>query len=171
MKPVLAALVMLVAAGFAADTNPAASKNNGPKVDLKAGSAQPRQLEDTTEVAIARDYSIAWKALATALGENRADALDAGFVGVARNKFGKAVDDQNKAGLRRRYTDRGHKLEAIFYSPDGSAMQLRDTAQLDVEVLDGNTVIQREQIAQPYLVVMTVAEGSWKVRVLEELPK
>jgi len=39
-----------------------------------------------------------------------------------------------------------------------------------VEVLDGNTVIQREQIAQPYLVVMTVAEGSWKVRVLEELP-
>lgn len=170
MKPLLAAVLMLVATAFAADT-PAAPKNSGPKVDLKAGSAQPRQLEDTTEVAIARDYSVAWKALATALGENRADALDTGFVGVARAKFGKAVDDQNKAGLRRRYTDRGHKLEALFYSPDGSAMQLRDSAQLDVEVLDGNTVVHREQIVQPYLVVMTVAEGSWKVRVLEELPK
>jgi hypothetical protein len=171
MKAVIAALVMLVATGFAADANPGAPKTNGPKVELKAAAAQPRQLEDTTEVAIARDYSVAWKALATALGENRADALDAGFVGVARNKFGKAVDDQNKAGLRRRYTDRGHKLEAIFYSPEGSAMQLRDVAQLEVEVLDGNTVIHREQIVQPYLVVMTVAEGSWKVRVLEELPK
>ena len=171
MKALIPALVMLVATGFAADANPGVPKNNGPKVELKAAVAQPRQLEDTTEVAIARDYSVAWKALATALGENRADALDAGFVGVARNKFGKAVDDQNKAGLRRRYTDRGHKLEAVFYSPEGSAMQLRDVAQLDVEVLDGNTVIHREQIVQPYLVVMTVAEGSWKVRVLEELPK
>jgi hypothetical protein len=50
-------------------------------------------------------------------------------------------------------------------------MQLRDTAQIELEVLDGDTVIHREQITQPYLVLMTVAEGSWKVRVLEEQPK
>jgi 5-enolpyruvylshikimate-3-phosphate synthase len=154
---------------FAADVNGA--KNNAPKVELNSASAQPRQLEDTTEIAISRDYSLAWKTLAAALNENRADALDAAFVGIARQKIGSAIEDQKKAGLHRRYTDRGHKLQAIFYSPEGSAMELRDTAQLEVETLDGNTVIHREQITQPYLVLMTVAEGSWKVRVLEELPK
>lgn len=149
----------------------AQSQNSGPKVELNAASAQPRALEDTTELAIARDYSVAWKALATAMNENRAEALAAGFVGTARENFAKAIEAQKQSGLRRRYTDRGHKLQAIFYSPEGSAMQLRDTAQLEVEVLDGDTVIHREQITQPYLVLMTVAEGGWKVRVLEEQPK
>jgi hypothetical protein len=149
----------------------AQAQNSGPKVELNAASAQPRQVEDTTEIAIARDYAIAWKALASAMSENRTEALAAGFVGTARDNFAKAIEDQKKSGLRRRYTDRGHKLQAIFYSPEGSAMQLRDTAQLELEVLDGDTVIHREQITQPYLVLMTVAEGSWKVRVLEEQPK
>ncbi|MCI0348553.1 MAG: hypothetical protein L0Z53_03930 [Acidobacteriales bacterium] len=148
-----------------------AGPNNGPKVELDAAAAQPRQLEDTTEVAIARDYSAAWKALATAMSENRSDALNAGFIGVARNNLGNAIEDQKKAGLRRRYTDRGHKLTAIFYSPEGSAMQLRDTAQYDLEILDGETVIDRQQLTEAYLVLMTVAEGSWKVRSLESLPK
>jgi hypothetical protein len=156
---------------FAADANSASPKNNGPKVELNTASAQPREVEDTTELAIARDYSIAWKALTTAFGQNRTDALDAGFIGAARNNFGQAIEDQKKTGLRRHYTDGGHKLEALFYSPEGSTMQLRDTAQLEVEVLDGNTVIHREQMTQSYLVLMTVAEGSWKVRVLEALPK
>ena len=163
-----ALLVALLTAGIVAYS---AANSSGPKVELSAKGAQPRQLEDTTEIAIARDYSTAWKALATAMSENRADALDAGFVGVARNNFAQAIDQQKKAGLRRRYTDRGHKLEAIFYSPEGSAMQLRDTAQYDLEILDGNTIIHRDQITQPYLVLMTVAEGSWKVRTLESLPK
>lgn len=169
----LAVLVLVagLSASFAADANSQAGKNGGPKVELNATSAHPRALEDTTELAIARDYSAAWKALATAMGENRAEVLDASFVGTARENFAKAIEAQKKNGLRRRYTDRGHKLQAIFYSPEGSAMQLRDTAQLEIEVLDGETVVHREQITQPYLVLMTVAEGSWKVRVLEEQPK
>ena len=149
----------------------AQSQNGGPKVELNAASAQPRVLEDTTEMAIVRDYATAWKALASAMNENRSEALAAGFIGTARENFAKAIEEQKKSGLRRRDTDRGHKLQAIFYSPEGSAMQLRDTAQLDVEVLDGDTVIHREQITQSYLVLMTVAEGGWKIRALEEQPK
>ena len=148
-----------------------AAPANNPKVELDAKAAQPRQIEDTTELAIVRDYSVAWKALTTAMSENRSEALDAGFVGVARDNFAKAIEGQKKAGLRRRYTDRGHKLKAIFYSPEGSAMQLRDSAQYDLEILDGDAVIHREQISEPYLVLMTVAEGSWKVRSLQALPK
>jgi hypothetical protein len=171
LRQPLIALALIATLFVATIAAYSAANSSGPKVELNAKNAQPRQLEDTTEVAIARDYSAAWKALATAMSENRTDALDAGFVGVARNNFAQAIEDQKKAGLRRRYTDRGHKLEAIFYSPEGSAMQLRDTAHYDLEILDGNTVIHREQITEPYLVLMTVAEGSWKVRTLESLPK
>ena len=162
-------LLLIIPISLVAQTAP--GKDAGPKVELNAASAQPRALEDTTEVAIARDYAVAWKALASAMSENRTDALNAGFVGTARDNFAKAIEEQKRSGLRRRFTDRGHKLEAIFYSPEGSTMQLRDTAQLEVEVLEGDTVIHREQITQPYLVLMTVAEGGWKVRVLEEQPK
>ena len=162
-------VAVLLTAGVVAAFS--ATSSSGPKVELNAEGAQPRQLEDTTELAIVRDYSAAWKALATAMSENRSDALDAGFVGVARNNFAQAIEGQKQAGLRRRYTDRGHKLQAVFYSPEGSAMQLHDIAQYDLEILDGDTVVHREQITEPYMVLMTVAEGSWKVRVLESLPK
>lgn len=165
------ALVVTLLAAAVMVAFAATGSSSGPKVELNAGAAQPRQLEETTETAIVRDYSAAWKALATAMSENRSEALDAGFVGIARNNFAKAIEDQKTVGVRRRYTDRGHKLEAVFYSPEGSAMQLRDTAQYDLEILDGDTVIHREQITEPYLVLMTVAEGSWKVRSLESLPK
>jgi hypothetical protein len=171
--PLLGTAVLLtgISASLAVGAKAQAARSASPKVELNAASARPRALEDTTEVAIARDYATAWKALVTAMGENRLEALDAGFVGTARENFAKAIESQKKNGLRRRYTDRGHRLQAIFYSPEGSAMQLRDTAQLEVEILDGNNVVHREQITQPYLVLMTVAEGSWKVRVMEEQPK
>ena len=67
--------------------------------------------------------------------------------------------------------DRGHKLEAIFYSPEGSAMQLRDTAKLEIEYLDGDTVVGREQVTAHYLALMTVAEDRWKVRLLQAAPE
>jgi len=69
-----------------------------------------------------------------------------------------------------RYTDRGHQLEAVFYSPDGSAMQLRDTAQLTREILDGDKVVKREDVTAHYYVLMSVAEDRWKLRSIQEVP-
>lgn len=148
----------------------ASAAEPGPRVELSIQSAGPREVEDTTTKAIVRDYAVAWKALATALSENRAQALDAGFVGDARNKLGSRIEEQKRTGLGARYVDRGHKLEALFYSPDGSAMQLRDTAQLEVQVFDGGQLVSSQELTQDYLVVMTVGEGRWKVRVLQEVP-
>src|SRR5437762_13413213 len=48
-------------------------------VKLTAENAQPRQLEDTTENAIVRDYSAAWKSLESSLAQNRDDQLAANF--------------------------------------------------------------------------------------------
>ena len=138
-------------------------------VRLTAENAQPRQLEDTTENAIVRDYSAAWKSLESSLAQNRDDQLGANFTGGALDQLKSRLEGQQKNGLRTRLIDRGHKLEAVFYSPEGSAMQLRDTAQLEIQVLDGGQVIHSEQATLHYIALMTTAEDRWKVRLLEEV--
>lgn len=148
-----------------------AAERTGPSVELNSSGAQPRQVEDVTEKAITRDYSNAWKIMETALNENRTDQLGGGFAGIAQDKLQQRIADQRASNLRTRIVDRGHKLEAIFYSPEGSALQVRDTAQLEIEYLDGSSVVHREQVTQSYLALLTVGEDRWKVRVLEEVPK
>ncbi len=148
-----------------------AAEKTGPSVELNASAAQPRQVEDVTEKAITRDYANAWKIMETALSENRTDQLGGGFAGIAQDKLQKRIEGQKASNLRTRIIDRGHKLEAIFYSPEGSALQVRDTAQLEIEYLDGSSVVHREQVTQKYLALLTVGEDRWKVRVLEEVPQ
>ena len=148
----------------------AQAANDLPKVDVNVGSAGPRQVEDTTEKALERDYARAWSSMETALAENRAELLDADFVGVALDALKERVNQQQQNGLRTRYIDRGHKLQAIFYSPEGSAVQLADTVQVEVQFLDGDKVLHSEQRTENYTVVMTAAENRWKVRVLQATP-
>lgn len=167
---VLIGAFMLMLSGFvplllgAGAADPAA---NG--VELSAAGATPRKVEDTTEKAIVRDYVAAWKALNAALENNDPGALNAGFVGIARQKFAAKVASQSKAGAQVRYVSRGHKLEAVFYSPEGSAMQLRDTAELELQLVEDGKVIHSEPVQARFVALMTVADGRWKVRVLEEV--
>ena len=140
------------------------------QVQLTAEGVQPRQVEDATQAAVLRDYKSAWQNLATAMDENRTDLLDAFFVGFAHDKLGNAIAEQKKNGLRRRYVDHGHKVTAVFYSYDGSAMQLKDTASVEVQLMDGDKVVSSEQGTIFYVVLMTPAENSWKVRDLEAVP-
>ena len=142
--------------------------NEGPQVSLNIANATPREVEETTQAAVKREYANAWKAMTVALRENRVDQLGASFVGAAKTQIEQRVDQQKKTGLSERIVDRGHKLDVIFYSPEGSAMELRDTATLEKQYLDGSRVVHSEHITQPYIVVMTVAEDRWKVRVLQE---
>ena len=51
------------------------------KVDFNTEGLGPRDIEDTTETAIPRDYATAWNALETALSQNRTDILDTGWIG------------------------------------------------------------------------------------------
>jgi hypothetical protein len=61
-------------------------------------------------------------------------------------------------------------VQATFYSPEGSAVQLQDTTQLEVQILDGNTVVSTQTVTRKYIGVVTVVEDSWKVRVLDGVP-
>lgn len=138
-----------------------------PSVQLSVDQATPREVDDTVQQAIARDYASAWKALGSALNNNNVAALNDNFIGFAQEKLAHRIQDQLQAGLKTRIVDRGHKVDAVFYSTDGAAIELRDTATLETQILEGNTVLHSDQAQVRFYVVMTGAEDRWKVRVLE----
>ncbi len=142
-----------------------------PKVSLNADNLGPRSIEELTSNVIARDYAFAWQTVAEALEQNRPDLLDGYFTGAAKQDFTKLIADQTKTDVRIRYLDHGHKLDALFYSPAGDAMQLRDHANLEVNVMDGQKVIHSEQVNLQYIVLMTPGADRWLVRDLEIAPE
>jgi hypothetical protein len=141
-----------------------------PQVHLNADEIAPRPIEELTGKNITRDYAYAWQTLAQALDQNRAELLDGYFAGFAKSTLAHLVADQKKSGLRIHYLDHGHKVNAFFYSPNGDAMQLRDEAQLEIQVFDGSKMIRQEQVGLHYLVIMTPAADRWVVRMLEAVP-
>jgi len=138
-----------------------------PAVQLNVANVAPRQLEESTQQSVVRDYAAAWKGLSTALASNSLAPLNENFIGFALDKLTQRVKDQKQNGITTRIIDRGHKVEAVFYSPDGSAIELKDTATLETQVLDGGSVIHSDQAQVHYYAVLTGAEDRWKVRVLE----
>ena len=141
-----------------------------PQVQLNADSIAPRPIEELTGKNITRDYAYAWQTLAQAMAQNQSKLLDGYFTGFAKNSFAQAIASQKNAGLHTRYIDRGHKVDAFFYSPNGDAIELRDNAQLEIQLFDGSKMIHQEQIALHYLVIMTPAADRWVVRLLEAVP-
>jgi hypothetical protein len=166
MRVVFAAMVAAVALAALPSLERMLAESK-PAVHLNASKAAPRQLEDTTEQAIARDYGAAWLAIERALESNSTAPLNENFTGFALEKFSQRVKDQKENGLSTRIIDRGHNVDAIFYSPDGSAIQLKDTATLETQVLDNGKVIHSEQGQVHYWAIMTGAEDRWKVRILQ----
>ena len=163
-------MFVIVALGLPQSLFGATPPPNAPKVQLDVSKAAPRDVEDQTKDSIVRDYGKAWQALEQALEENRPDLLSSDFAGYAQDHWLEAVKAQKAAGLSRRIADHGHHVQVIFYSPDGSAIQLRDTAQLEIQYRDRSKVLHTEKLSAQYLVLMTPAENSWKVRVLQEVP-
>lgn len=145
----------------------ASADDHLPRVQLNTDNVIPRPIEDLTGKSVPRDYALAWQSLAQALESNRAGLLDAYFTGLAKQDFTQRVNSQIKSGLQTRYTDRGHKLEALFYSPAGDVMELRDNAQFDVQVLDGGKVIYEEPVNAQFMVLMTPGADRWLVRQLQ----
>jgi hypothetical protein len=166
------AVALVVIAGWFAGSRVLAAgsaNDSGIKVQLNAEGAGPREIEDATAAAVTRDYGIAWKSLESALSQNRTETLDAGLIGFARDRMANRIADQKRSGMRTRYVDHGHKIQALFYSPEGSTIQLRDAANVEIQILDGDKVISSENVTRNYIALMTVTEDRWKVRVLQEL--
>lgn len=141
-----------------------------PSYSLDASAAAPRKVEETTAASVERDYLHGWQSLVSALQTNDAELLNENFTGTAREHFQQAIDSQRQSGLSRRIIDHGHAMHVVFYSLDGSSLQAIDTADLEIEYRDGGKVLSSEHVQVRYLVLLTPAENSWKIRILEELP-
>jgi hypothetical protein len=102
------------------------------------------------------------------LESGRVEGLSEEFTGFARDRLVRRIGEQNQLGVHVRIVDHGHQLKAVFYSTDGSAMQLFDQAQLEIQTFDGNKLIDTQNATQEYMVLMTPGADRWYVRDLEE---
>ena len=134
-------------------------------------SLGPRTLEKQTKAAVIPDYLQAWSSFSRAFEQNRADILDADFVGVAREKLEDTIREQAKLGIQTRYRDGAHDIQLVFYSPEGLSLQLVDTVEYDVQILDGEKVVTTQHVRARYVAVLTPTEVRWKVRVFQAEPE
>lgn len=146
--------------------------SNQPGVRVEpTNSVGPRPLEKQTETAVIRDYLQAWRSLSGALEQNREDLLSADFVGTAKEKLANTVREQAKLGIQTRYRDGAHDIQLVFYSPEGLSIQLVDTVEYDVQILDHEKVQATQHVRARYVAVLTPTEVQWKVRVFQAEPE
>jgi hypothetical protein len=141
------------------------------KVQLDTSKTGPRAVESRTEQAIMRDYGTAWIMMAKALEFNIVDPLQGSFVGAARRWLNDTVAGQRRAGLTSNYREQNHKLRAVFYAPEGDVIEIRDTADFQLQIMDGAKVIYSEHVVRHYIVLMTPGADRWVIRQLQAHPE
>jgi hypothetical protein len=141
------------------------------QVQLDVNKAAPRAIEELTQRGILRDYRFAWTSMAQALQFNTFDPLEGPFSGEAKRWLRQTVTSQQQSGLSHRYTDQNHRAEAVFYSPEGDVVELHDTAQYHLQILDGEKNIHDENVVVHYIVLMTPGADRWTIRQLQAVPQ
>lgn len=163
----VAASVFLMFSGLSV----AFAADSAPQVTLSVAKAGPREVEALTQRSIIRDYRFAWANMDLALQSNSTAPLNGLLVGPAVAWLKDAVTSQRRNGVSCRYSNQVHKLDAIFYAPEGDVIELHDTAEYDLEVLDENKTIHTEHAVVHYVVLMTPAADRWVVRQLQSVPQ
>lgn len=127
----------------------------------------PRPIETQTQSSVIRDYLLAWKAMDTALTQNRADLLDAYFVGQAKEKLADTILEQKTIGLQTSYLPSSHDIKVVFYSPEGLSIQLVDEVEYEVDVRKDDHSLGSQHVRTRYVAVLSPTESQWKVRVFQ----
>ena len=127
----------------------------------------PRSVEKQTQVSVVRDYLLAWQTLGEATEHNQPALLEGYFVGTAKEKLAATVREQQNLGLQTACRSQTHNIKVVFYSPEGLSIQLVDNVECDMEVRDHEKTVGTRHVRSRYLVVLTPAESSWKVRVFQ----
>lgn len=149
----------------------AAAADAAPQVSLNVTKAAPREIEALTQRSIVRDYKFAWANLDLALESNSTGPLNGLFAGPANTWLNDTVNSQRRNGISSRYLNQTHKLDAVFYAPEGDVIELHDTAEYDLEILDGSKTIHSEHATVHYIVLMTPGADRWVVRQLQSVPQ
>ena len=69
--------------------------------------------------------------------------------------------------MRSRYVNQRHKIDVVFYAPEGDVVELHDTMQCELQVLDGEKSIHNEPAILHYVVLMTPGADRWVIRQLQ----
>ena len=138
-----------------------------PQVTLNITKAAPRTVEPLTQRALLRDYKFAWTNLAQALETNSVEPLTGLCAGTANNWLTGKVNTQRQSGLSSQYSNQIHKVDAVFYAPEGDVIELHDTAEYDYQVLDGGKSVHSEHAVVHYVVLMTPGADRWVVRQMQ----
>lgn len=155
----LVCIVGIALSGFAGDQ---------PTVRVEPSDLQgPRPLQEQTAKAVVRDYLESWQSLSKALQQNQPDLLDRDFIGDAKEKIAGTIKEQAAAGLHTVYRDRSHDVKILFYSPEGLSVELADTVEYDVNVMNDDKSLATKQIHACYIVVLTPTEVRWRVRIFQ----
>jgi hypothetical protein len=141
------------------------------QVQLDIKKAEPRAVESLTERGILRDYRFAWTSMAQALEFSTLDPLEGPFADEAKQSLRETVLSQQHSGLSQRYAGQQHHLEAVFYAPEGDVMELHDTAEYQLQFVDGAKVLSDEHIVQHFVVLMTPGADRWVIRQLQAVPQ
>jgi hypothetical protein len=105
--------------------------------------------------------------LSGALEQNRADLLDADFVGFAKEKLASTIREQTELGVHTHYQDTAHDIQLTFYSPEGLSIQLVDTVEYDMQIVDHEKPVTTQHVRARYVAVLTPTEVRWKVRIFQ----
>lgn len=167
---ILVTLIAIISSALFTSTQLIAA-DNSPQVTFNAGKAGPRTFETLTQRAIVRDYKFAWANLAAALETNSADPLNGLFAGTANSWLIDAVNSQRRVGVTSRYLNQTHKVEAVFYAPEGDVVELHDTAEYDLEIRDGEKLIHNEHSIVNFVVLMTPGADRWVIRQFQTVPQ
>jgi hypothetical protein len=143
----------------------------GPEVavELDISNAGPRRVEPQTEGRILADYRLAWADIAQALNSNDSGPLQAVFTGAAKDWLNQTVVSQRRSGITTRYFNQTHRLQAVFYAPEGDLIALHDTAEYNRQVQADGRVILEDRGVHRYVVLMTPGADRWVVRQLTEV--
>lgn len=161
---VLTALVLLSSLSSFAD-------DEGPQVTLNISKAAPRAVEALTERAVLRDYKFAWARMSQALETNSPDLMNGLLEGTASSWLNDEIKSQSRAGMSSRYLNQAHKVDAVFYAPEGDLLELHDTAEYDLQISDGGKMIHNQHVVVRYVVLMTPGADRWLVRQIQSVPE
>ncbi len=164
------ALCVLVLTAAGAISLQAQGANLAPDVQMDLSKAGPRAVETLTESRILRDYKFAWANFDQALESNSVALLNASFTGPASDELFARIAGQRSAGMTSRYLDQHHKVQAVFYAPEGDMIELQDAAEYQFQVLDGDKTIHDQHVVTHYVVLMTPGADHWMIRQMQEVP-
>jgi hypothetical protein len=163
---ILGVAIVLLAASFSSG-----AADSSVRLQLDVSKAGPRAVESETEQVILRDYRSAWTSIAQALDVNTLDPLEGPFVGMTKKELADRISNQRRTGLSSRYLDQNHKVQAVFYAPEGDVIELHDTAEYRLQIMDGGKSIHDEHVVTHYVVLMNPAADRWVIRQLQAVPQ